>query len=67
MTVVRHLVDEMIAAGGKLGQTPLELAPAYLPNRKAADTVLARYANDITLPNHHRQNPADHQMETVTV
>ncbi|WP_331755528.1 hypothetical protein [Streptomyces sp. NBC_01643] len=47
MRVVRRLVDEMVAAGGKLGQTALELAPAYLSDQEAADTVLARYANDI--------------------
>ncbi|WP_327129895.1 hypothetical protein [Streptomyces sp. NBC_01727] len=44
MTVVRRLVDEMVAAGGKLGQTALELTPAYLSDQEAADTVLARYA-----------------------
>ncbi|WP_329449440.1 hypothetical protein OG894_41745 [Streptomyces sp. NBC_01724] len=47
MTVVRRLVDEMVTAGGKLGQTALELAPAYLSEQEAADTVIARYADDI--------------------
>lgn len=37
----------MVAAGGKLGQTPLKLAPAYLSDQEAADTVLAPYADDI--------------------
>ncbi|WP_330242643.1 MULTISPECIES: hypothetical protein [unclassified Streptomyces] len=47
MRVVRRLVDEMVTAGGKLGQTALELAPAYLSDEEAADSVLARYADDI--------------------
>ncbi|WP_328541067.1 hypothetical protein [Streptomyces sp. NBC_00344] len=45
--VIRHLVDEMAAAGGRLGQIALELAPAYLSEQEAVDTVLARYANDV--------------------
>lgn len=32
-TVARRLTNEMIAAGAKLGQTALELAPAYLPEQ----------------------------------
>ncbi|GGX41326.1 hypothetical protein [Streptomyces chryseus] len=44
---VRRLVDEMAAADGRLGQIALELAPAFLSDQDAADTVLARYANDI--------------------
>ncbi|MEV8312320.1 hypothetical protein AB0P36_34780 [Streptomyces flavidovirens] len=35
------------AAGGRLGQIALGLAPAFLSDQKAADAVLARYANDI--------------------
>ncbi|WP_331755489.1 hypothetical protein [Streptomyces sp. NBC_01643] len=46
-TGLRRLVDEMVAAGGKLGHTALELAPAHLSDQEAADTILARYANDI--------------------
>ncbi|WP_434597996.1 hypothetical protein [Streptomyces sp. A5-4] len=37
----------MAAAGGRLGQIALELAPAYLSEQEAVDTVLARYADDI--------------------
>jgi hypothetical protein len=33
----RRLVDEMVTAGGKLGQIALELAPAYLSYQEAAD------------------------------
>ncbi|MFD5065189.1 hypothetical protein [Streptomyces sp. NPDC058394] len=47
MTGLRRLVDEMVAAGGKLGQTALKLAPAYLSDQEATDTVLAPYADDI--------------------
>ncbi|MGW3747104.1 hypothetical protein ACWD62_43090 [Streptomyces sp. NPDC005146] len=45
--MLRRLVDETVAAGGKLGQAALELAPAYLSEQEAADSVLARYADDI--------------------
>ncbi|MFB6784523.1 hypothetical protein ACFCX0_46505 [Streptomyces sp. NPDC056352] len=37
----------MPAAGGKLGRTAHELAPAYLSDQEATDTVLARYADGI--------------------
>lgn len=47
MRVVRRLANKMVTAGGKLGQTALELAPAYLSDQETADTVLARYADDI--------------------
>ncbi|MGR8012309.1 hypothetical protein [Streptomyces hypolithicus] len=46
-TVVRRLVDEMAAAGGRMGQLALELAPAYLSEQEAVDKVLARYADEI--------------------
>ncbi|MBT2493901.1 hypothetical protein J7E96_36520 [Streptomyces sp. ISL-96] len=42
-TVVRRLVDEMAAAGGRLGQSAIELAPAFWSEQEAADTILARY------------------------
>ncbi|UDM05480.1 hypothetical protein [Streptomyces longhuiensis] len=44
---VRYLIEEMVAAGGRLGQIALELAPAHLSDREAAGTVLAQYAHDI--------------------
>ncbi|GHB30747.1 hypothetical protein GCM10010346_62650 [Streptomyces chryseus] len=44
---VRHLGDELAAAGGRLGQIALELAPPYLSEQEAVDTILARLANDI--------------------
>ncbi|OEJ56742.1 hypothetical protein BGM19_00375 [Streptomyces agglomeratus] len=44
---VRRLVDELTAVGGRLGQITLELAPPYLSEQEAVDTILARLANDI--------------------
>ncbi|MBT2401782.1 hypothetical protein [Streptomyces sp. ISL-100] len=46
-TVVRRLVDEMAVVGGRLGQSALELAPAFWSEQEAVDKILARYANDI--------------------
>ncbi|MFF7581199.1 hypothetical protein ACFZBE_40730 [Streptomyces sp. NPDC008061] len=45
--MVRRLRDEMVAVDGKLDQTALKLALVYLSDQGAADTVLARYADDI--------------------
>ncbi len=36
-TAVRRLADEMASTGGRLGQTALELAPAFLSDQDAAD------------------------------
>ena len=35
------------AAGGRLGRIALELAPPYLSEQAAADTILAQYAEEI--------------------
>ncbi len=37
----------MAAAGGRLGRTALELAPACWSEQEATDRNLARYADDI--------------------
>ncbi|MET9519978.1 hypothetical protein [Streptomyces sp. NPDC002994] len=44
---VRRLVDEMAAAGGRLGQIALELAPPYWSEQEALDHILTRFAHDI--------------------
>ncbi|WP_138900188.1 hypothetical protein [Streptomyces albidochromogenes] len=46
MKAVRRLADEVAAAGGRLGQIALELAPPYWSEQKALDNILAvrRYA-----------------------
>ncbi len=43
----RRMVDTMAAAGGRLGRIALELAPPYLSEQAAADTILAQYAEEI--------------------
>ncbi|OEJ49653.1 hypothetical protein [Streptomyces agglomeratus] len=46
-TVGGRLIDEMAAAGGRLGQAALDLAPAFWSEQQAVDKILARFANDI--------------------
>ena len=62
MTVVRRLADEMVAAGAKLA-TALELAPAYLPHRKVADTPDTRTTSAATKSIRVR-NPRPHRRRT---